>query len=247
MSAVAIQPTRPPLPRLTTVELRKSIDTRAGFWLLCLVALSVLAVVVLVLAVGKAEDQTFASLFGDTIGVASIFLPIVGLLLVTSEWSQRTALTTFTLVPERSRVIVAKLLAGCALALAAVVLCLALAAAGNVIGGGSWDFQLSHLYEAALYELFGMLGALALGLLIMHSAAAIVTYFVLPTVVGIVVEVVSALHGPAKWFEPNQVTTPLAEGTIHGSGWAHFAVTFGVWVVLPLVAGMLRLRRHELK
>ena len=35
-----------------------------------------------------------------------------------------------------------------------------------------------------------MLGALALGLLIMHSAAAIVTYFVLPTVVGIVVEVV---------------------------------------------------------
>ena len=40
--------------------------------------------------------------------------------------------------------------------------------------------------------------------MIMHSAGAIVTYFVLPTVVGIVVEVVTALHGPAKWFEPNQ-------------------------------------------
>jgi ABC-2 type transport system permease protein len=128
-----------------------------------------------------------------------------------------------------------------------VAACLLFAAAGNVIAGGSWDFKLSHLGEAALYELFGMLGALALGLLIMHSAAAIVTYFVLPTVVGIVVEVVSALHGPAEWFEPNRVTTPLAEGTIHGSGWAHFAVTFGVWVVVPLVAGMLRLRRHELK
>jgi hypothetical protein len=129
----------------------------------------------------------------------------------------------------------------------AVAACLAFSAAGNVIAGGSWDFKLSHLGEGALYELFGMLGALALGLLIMHSAAAIVTYFVLPTVVGIVVEVVSALHGPAKWFEPNQVTTPLAEGTIHGKGWAHFAVTVGIWVVLPLVAGLLRLRRHELK
>ena len=75
-----------------------------------------------------------------------MLLPIVGLLLVTSEWSQRTALTTFTLVPERSRVIVAaKLLAGCALALAAVALCLALAAVGNLIAGGSWDFQFSHL------------------------------------------------------------------------------------------------------
>ena len=245
MTAAAI--TAPRMHRLTSVELRKMTDTRAGFWLLLLVVLSALAVVTLILAVGKPEDQTFDSLFGDCVGIVSVLLPIVGLLVVTSEWSQRTALTTFTLVPERSRVIVAKLLAGCALALAAVVLCLALAAAGNVIGGGSWDFQLSHLYEAALYELFGMLGALALGLLIMHSAAAIVTYFVLPTVVGIVVEVVSALHGPAKWFEPNQVTTPLAEGTIHGSGWAHFAVTVGVWVVVPLVAGMLRLRRHELK
>src|SRR5829696_562306 len=247
MSAVAVQPTRPALPRLTAVELRKSIDTRAGFWLLFLVALSVLAVVVLILAVGKAEDQTFAGLFGDTIGVASIFLPIVGLLLVTSEWSQRTALTTFTLVPERGRVVTAKLLAGCALALVAVAICVALSAIGNLIAGGSWKFELSHLGEGVLYELFGMLGALALGLLLMHSALAIVTYFVLPTVVGIVVEVVPGLDDPAKWFEPNQVTTPLAEGTIHGAGWTHFAVTAAIWVGLPLVLGLARLRRHELK
>ena len=245
MTAAAI--TAPPMRRLTAVELRKMTDTRAGFWLLLLVLLSALGVVTLILAVGKPDDQTFDSMFADCIGIVSVLLPIVGLLVVTSEWSQRTALTTFTLVPERSRVIVAKLLAGSALALVAVAACLVFAAAASVIAGGSWAFELSHLGEAALYELFGMLGALALGLLLMHSAAAIVTYFVLPTVVGIVVEVVTALHGPAEWFEPNQVTTPLAQGTIHGSGWAHFAVTVGIWVVLPLVLGMLRLRRYELK
>lgn len=245
MTAAAI--TAPPMRRLTSVELRKMTDTRAGFWLLLLVVLSALAVVTLVLAVGEADDQTFAALFGNCVGIVSILLPIVGLLVVTSEWSQRTALTTFTLVPERSRVIVAKLLAGCALALVAVVVSLAFAAAGNVIAGGSWHFTLSHLGQAALFELFGMLGALALGLAIMQSAAAIVTYFVLPTVVGIVVEVVSALHGPAEWFEPNRVTQPLTDGTLHGKGWAHLAVTVGLWVVLPLVIGLLRLRRHELK
>ena len=167
--------------------------------------------------------------------------------MVTSEWSQRTALTTFTLVPARGRVVLAKLLAGCALALAAVVASLAFAAAGNVISGGSWDFTLKHLASGALFELFGMLGALALGLVIMHSAAAIVTYFVLPTVIGIVTEVVTALHGPAKWFDPNQSTQSLADGTVHGAGWAHFAVTAAIWVVLPLALGLLRLRRHELK
>ena len=245
MTAAAI--TAPRMHRLTSVELRKMTDTRAGFWLLLLVVLSALAVVTLILAVGKPDDQTFDSMFGACVGIVSVLLPIVGLLVVTSEWSQRTALTTFTLVPERSRVIVAKLLAGCALALAAVVLCLALAAAGNVIGGGSWDFQLSHLYQGVIYELFGMLSALALGLVIMRSAGAIVTYFVLPTVVGIVVEVVTALHGPAKWFDPNKSTAPLTDGTVHGAGWAHVAVTVGIWVVVPLVAGLLRLRRHELK
>jgi ABC-2 type transport system permease protein len=244
MTAAAI---RPPMGRLTTVELRKMTDTRSGFWLLLLVGLSALAVVVLVLSVGKPEDQTFDSLFGDCVGIVSVLLPIVGLLVVTSEWSQRTALTTFTLVPERSRVVVAKLLAGSALALVAVVASLAFAAAGNLISGGSWEFTLTHLASGALYELFGMLSALALGLLIMRSAAAIVTYFVLPTVIGIVTEVVTALHGPAKWFDPNQSTSPLAEGTVHGAGWAHFAVTAAIWVVLPLALGLLRLRRHELK
>jgi hypothetical protein len=245
MTAAAI--TAPRMPRLTAVELRKATDTRAGFWLLLLVVLSALAVVAIVLAAGDPEDQTFASLFGDCVGIVSVLLPIVGLLLVTSEWSQRTALTTFTLVPERTRVVVAKLLAGCALALVAVVASLAFAAIGTLISGESWSFTLSHLGQGALYELFGMLSALALGLVIMHSAGAVVTYFVLPTVVGIVVEVVTALHGPAKWFDPNKSTAPLTDGTVHGVGWAHVAVTVGIWFVVPLVAGMLRLRRHELK
>jgi ABC-2 type transport system permease protein len=247
MTAVAVQPTRPPLPRLTAVELRKMTDTRAGFWLLVLVALSAIALVVLVLAVGNEDDQTMESLFSGAIQIISVLLPIVGLLLVTSEWSQRTALTTFTLVPERGRVVLAKLLAGTALAVVAVLICLAAAAAGNLIAGGSWTFELSHLGEGALYEVISMLGALALGLLLMHSALAIVTYFVLPTVVGIVVELVSALQEPSKWFDPNQTTTPLAEGTIAGDGWAKLAVTVGIWVVLPLVVGLVRLHRHELK
>jgi ABC-2 type transport system permease protein len=247
MTAVAVQPTRPPLPRLTAVELRKMTDTRAGFWLLVLVALSAIALVVLVLAVGNEDDQTMESLFSGAIQIISVLLPIVGLLLVTSEWSQRTALTTFTLVPERGRVVLAKLLAGTALAVVAVLICLAAAAVGNLIAGGSWTFELSHLGEGALYEVISMLGALALGLLLMHSALAIVTYFVLPTVVGIVVELVSALQEPSKWFDPNQTTTPLAEGTIAGDGWAKLAVTVGIWVVLPLVVGLVRLHRHELK
>ena len=132
---------------------------------------------------------------------------------MTSEWSQRTALTTFTLVPKRERVLAQG--AGRRRPRAdRRVVCLATAALGNLIIGGSWDFELSHLGEGALYELFGMLGALALGLLLMHSAFAIVTYFVLPTIVGIAVEVIPGADDPAKWFEPTTEHDAALEGTM---------------------------------
>ena len=49
-------------------------------------------------------------LFRSTAEIMSLILPVLGILLVTSEWSQRTGLTTFALVPQRERVIVAKLI-----------------------------------------------------------------------------------------------------------------------------------------
>jgi ABC-2 type transport system permease protein len=237
---------RPTLPRLTAVELRKMIDTRAGFWLLLLVGLSAAAAVVIVLAAGEPADQTMTRLFGVCTETVAILMPVVGLLAVTSEWSQRTALTTFTLVPERTRVITAKLLAGSGLALVSVLVCLMAAAAGNTIAGGSWSFELSHVANGALYELIGMLGALALGLLLMHSALAIVTYFVAPTIVAVLVNMVPTLSGPAEWFDQSQTMAPLADDTIASGDWARLGVSTAIWVGLPLLLGLLRLRRHEL-
>src|SRR6478672_3653848 len=110
---------RPGLRRLTMVELRKMVDTRAGFWLqLSVLALTVL-VVVLSAVLGHNDDHTLADFLKNSVQPASVLLPIVGILLVTSEWSQNTTLTTFALVPQRSRVIAAKVLASLVLSVAA--------------------------------------------------------------------------------------------------------------------------------
>ena len=45
-------------------------------------------------------------------------------MLVTSEWSQRTAMTTFTLEPRRMRIVLAKMLAGVALTAFVIVFAL---------------------------------------------------------------------------------------------------------------------------
>jgi ABC-2 type transport system permease protein len=234
----------PSLARLAAVELRKMIDTRAGFWLLVLVAFSAIALVTAALAGGSSDDQAMAGLFGGCLTAVSVLLPLVGLLAVTSEWSQRTALTTFTLVPERGRVAAAKLLAGSSLALASVLACLVAAAVGNLIAGGSWSFGLSNVFSGTLYELLVMLGALALGLMLMNSALAIVTIFVAPMVVVGLVSAVPSLGDASAWFDLQLLNT-LAQDDMVAGDWPRLAVNAAIWVGLPLALGLLRLRRRE--
>ena len=66
--------------------------------------------------------------------VLGYFLPIIIIMLVTSEASQRNGLVTFTLEPKRSRVVVAKFVAGLLLAAAVMVLAFLLAVLGTLLG-----------------------------------------------------------------------------------------------------------------
>ena len=96
---------RPGLGRLVAVELRKMVDTRAGFWLQ-VATFAITAIVVIARSVvGDAADHTFASVLEIGLKPAAVLLPVVGILLVTSEWSQRTGMITFALVPVRGRVL----------------------------------------------------------------------------------------------------------------------------------------------
>ena len=94
---------RIPLTRIVGVELRKMFDTRSGFWLMAsIVITSVLATAAII--VFAPDDQLTFDNFAAAIGAPmTVILPMIGILAVTSEWSQRSGLTTFTLVPHRGR------------------------------------------------------------------------------------------------------------------------------------------------
>lgn len=237
--------TRPTLARLSAVELRKTVDTRAGLWLLIATGLVAVAVVAITLAVGDDADREFSELYFFTLGATSLLVPVVGILAVTSEWSQRTALTTFTLVPERWRVIAAKAAAGIALGLLVLVACLVASAAGNAIAGGSWSFGLDALRNGVLVQAITMLSGFAFGLLFLSSPLAIVLYYLLPTAWGILGELWDAL--PADWLDTSRTMEPLYENEMAGGDWARLAVSLGLWLILPIAIGLLRLRRHELQ
>ena len=238
---------RPGLTGLARVELRKSADTRAGFWLMLVLVLLAAAVVVLQAVFGEDVDRDFEPLLSSAIQVVSVILPVLGILLVTSEWSQRTGLTTFSLVPQRERVIVAKVIGAAILTLFAVAACVVVAAIANGFTGGDWSLGAGGLGRFTLYELIGMLGGVAFGLAFLNSALAIVMYFVIPIGWSILGETISALDKPADWLDLSRPLATLAEGNMTGTDWAQLGTATAVWVGLVFAIGLLRLRRTELK
>lgn len=242
-----------PLSRLVQVELRKLVDTRSGRWLLIAIGVLTAAIVTIFLFAAPPEELTFSDFVNVTSTPQAILLPILGILTVTSEWGQRTGLVTFTLEPHRGRIVVAKLIAVLLMGVAVIVMALGLAALGNALGAalqdgdGSWAFGASGVRDIFVLQLIGVVQGLAFGMLIMNAAGAIVTYFAVPTVWGILTSTVNWFADIGEWVDLNTTSAPLTEHEMNGDDWAKLAVSVVIWVGLPLALGWLRLLRRELK
>jgi hypothetical protein len=241
------------LTRLAVVELRKMIDTRSGFWLLVGIGLISLAAVVLQLIWGDAHARTLSGHFRLTLYPVGLLLPVLGILTVTTEWSQRTALTTFTLVPERQRIAIAKLVAATVVGALSLLVSLLFSVLGNILGillrdsDGSWSLPAVNLAQALLLQVLGVVMGVAFGMLLMNTPLAIVLYFMLPAVWQILTTLIEAIQDVAGWINLNATMEPLSHGAVRGEGWARLATSTLVWIVLPLVLGTFRLIRREVK
>jgi ABC-2 type transport system permease protein len=242
------QDRRPPLSRLTRVELRKMVDTRSGFWLqLSVLALTVLVVVITVLA-GHESEFTFRNILGNALVPAGILLPVVGILLVSSEWSQRTALISFALVPERQRLIAAKVLAGVALGVIALAFAALVAALGTAAASPDiahvWTFPIGLVGQDVLYVVSAMVIGVAFGAALQASAPAIVLYFGLPAAIG-ALSAINSIAGTVEWFGSASLEW-LTQNLLSGHEWAQVLVTLALWMVLPLAIGIWRVTRRDL-
>ena len=236
----------PSFGRLTLVELRKMVDTRAGFWLQLTVAAITLAAVVVVCFIADTDDLTFQNLFIVAMTPGAVLLPIIGILLVSSEWSQRTALITFTLVPRRMRVMAAKLAAGLALGVILLALSLLVAAAATLAIGGEWTLSADILGQITILVLTAMVTGIAFGALFLSSAPAIVLSFVLPLGWAALASI-RFLNDAGQWLDTTRTTEPLTERALSGEEWAQLGTSMLLWLVLPLAIGLFRIARGEIR
>lgn len=247
-----------PLSRIVAVELRKSFDTRSGFWLLCSIGILSLLTTGAVIAWAPRAEFTYSQF---TLAIAvpiSVVLPIIATLSVTAEWSQRTGLATFTLVPHRGRVLLAKAFASVLVAAASTVVAFAVGALGNLAGSAMvdvptvWDQTLDDVGYFALGNTLLLLVGFTLGALIRNSPGAIVTYmiyaFVAPGLLAFLAFNQRWFHDIRPWIDPKYNQDALLQGGgLSGESWTQLAVTSTAWVLLPLLAAVVQLLRTEVK
>ncbi len=250
-----------PFSRLYRVELRKSIDTRAGRWLVGITIGAALIAEGIFLAVAATHVHVTAA-YGDFVGaaafVSSILLPVLGIMLVTSEWSQRTAMTTFSLEPRRTRIVMAKLLAGVTLTLFVIAFALIVGLVCNLLFGAlqshqsiSWTFGWRGFSGFLVTQTLAMIGGFALACLLLNTPAAIVVFFVyrwvLPGLFALGSSLMAWFSHVAPWIDFQQAQAPLYDMRLTGSDWGHLIVSGFVWLVLPLGIGLWRILRAEVK
>lgn len=241
-----------PFGRLFAVELRKLVDTRGGRWLLIAMVALILIASAAVMLTNKDAPVRFEN-FATAAGVPMGFiLPILGIMAVTTEWSQRSGLVTFTLEPRRLHVGFAKWLAALVMGIFGTVLAYAIGALFTLIGstfhtgGAEWDINGWAMAGTLLAFLIAVSQGVAFGMLIQNTPGAICAYLFLPILVSIVTTF-KWFEKAGPWIDPSQSSQGLYSGSMATKDWQHFATSQTLWLLLPLLFGFWRLMKREVK
>ncbi|PSL02123.1 ABC-2 family transporter [Haloactinopolyspora alba] len=252
-----------PFARILWIELRKMFDTRSGLWLMASILIVAALATVGTLILVPESDLTYES-FLSAIGFPmNTILPLVAILSVTSEWGQRTALTTFTLVPSRARVISAKAGLCAIIGVSALAVAAVLGAVGNIGAaafagvGATWDVGWQGLVLFAMANVIGMGIGFMLAVLTRSSPAAVVAFFVYYLVVPIVSTAVAGVQewyaDHVHWIDFNTNVNRLfgagftGDDALSAQQWFQLGLTGLVWLVVPLTVGLRLALRAEIK
>lgn len=238
-----------PFHRLLRAEWQKTISTRAIGWLLAATAVITIGALAVPLLFPHDITQSRASyLTWAALGLSRL-LPVVLMLTMTAEWSQRTAMTTFTQESRRGRVLAAKLLAGQAVSLAgagfAFLAAQAVVLVANAAGRGittSWDW--SKLAGFIAFILLTAAIGIAFGALLHNTAVAVVSYFAFGGVFSLLM--IPALQAAGRWVNTGQTYGWVLDGQWAGHG-AQIAVSSLLWIALPLALGLIRIMRRDVR
>lgn len=239
---------------LVTIELRKLVDTRAARWLLGLTVIAGIAVGGLAVGLTDPTRRALEEAWSGALAPAGLLLPVMAILAVTGEHTQRTILTTFALEPRRGRVLRAKAaavaLATLALLLATAVTTALAALAGWGAGAPVWSVSAFGVLGPVLDLALGVAGGFALALLLRHTAGAVCLFLAWGIVLPSALLALGVWWHPMTqimpWIDPTTARSVLSDAAAPGAvAWARIGVVTALWTLVPGSVGWGLIRRQD--
>jgi ABC-2 type transport system permease protein len=102
------------------------------------------------------------------------------------------------------------------------------------------------LGQTTVYVATSMITGIAFGAMLLSSAPAIVLYFALPlawTALGSL----AFLESAARWLDGARSLAPMTDELMSTTQWARAGTTLAVWMLLPLLVGLWRVTRGDVR
>ncbi|GGO10325.1 ABC transporter permease [Microbispora rosea subsp. aerata] len=256
------------IPGLVRAELRKLFTTRL-WWIMLIVTLLLVGMYLgfFMAFAGVSQDggampeldtPQWTEIAWATGASTGIFVMILGVVMMTSEYRYQTITGTFLVTPRRGLVIVAKLLAGLIVgalfALAVLVFEAVTVIPAVTLAGGEFSPSASRVPQISLgivatltlYAVFGI----GLGALVRNQIGGIVAAVVWSYVIEGIFTGIPALHGVGKWLPAGAAQALMSIDLDTGLGrpewlpaWAGALVLVGYGLVFAAVAAATTVRR----
>lgn len=243
----------PPLrfSRVLAREFRKSVSIRANRWFLALLAVAAIAAatgfyVYFMLTTSGAAPLTWAQLGRIIVDPLMTLLGCFLITLTTSEWTNRSIMTTFTLTPRRGWVLSAQLVVALTYALALWVLCLGL---GTLVASLlsprenvdiSWSVTAWDVFGPLLPNLGLAISAFLLGIAVMNGSAAIVMWMMVPAFLNTLLNFNGIISDIAQWLNLKVALNAAVADPGAAVNWGRTATSAVLWLAVPAVIGIWR-------
>ena len=144
-----------------------------------------------------------------------------------------------------------------ALGAVSIGVALAIGALGNIVGSTIagvdtvWDISGQQIGYLVFANVLNLLIGFMLGVLIRNSPGAIVGFvvysFVLPTLSLVLGNFQQWWEDLRPWLDFNWAQGELYDGSLTGAEWAHLGTSGVIWLVVPLIVGLVMVMRSEVK
>lgn len=238
---------------MVLVEVRKSVDTRAGRGLL-ITAVVIVALFAVISATTLSPTQIdLAEMIRFAGAPLFILMPTIAMISVTTEWTTRSAMTTFLLNPRRGQVALSKLLAGWLLSIGAVfvaaVLCGLVGLIVASLSGSTFELNAAAALASLVYCIVSVVVlniiAMAIGSIVVSTALGLAIYFLFTAGLDGLVGLIAPSW--SSYLSFNAGLDAIATGSLNSSNAASSIISVILWLLLTALVGLRLFKTREVR